>query len=106
MNETIFDIKEKLPINIVIIPFDHNIERLTGYIDIIISDTKLYLTNNTNFTINDIVDIPINVKSISVKSEDSHFLLNNFMNTIIFTTSSYFITTYINGFKVKRQSNN
>lgn len=107
MNETIFDIKEPLPISIVIIPSDRTIKMLNGTIDTIIPDVKLYLSSNSTSKIEDLRDIPINTKGISVLSDNNeHFLFTNFIGVFVITTSNLFVTGYINGIKLEHISNN
>jgi len=106
MNETIFDIKEPLPIVILIIPLEHRELKIFGTMNIIIPDIKLYLASNSDITTNELTNIPINVKGISVLSGDKHYLFNNFTKTHIITTSNLFVTSYYEGIKIETQSNN
>lgn len=104
--KTIFDIDEPLPISIVIIPNDKNISMVNGTINGIIRDVKLYLASNSNVNTQDLSNIPINTKGISITVDEEYFLFTNFIGVFAVTTSNLFITSYINGFKLESQSNN
>ena len=105
--KTIFDIDEPLPISIIIISSDRNVKMLNGVINQIIPDIKLYLSHNSTSSMEDLRDIPINTKGVSVVSNDNeHFLFTNFIGVFVITISNLFITGYINGFKLEQFSNN
>lgn len=108
MFKTIFDIEEKLPLNVFIKSFDKpDVKPIYGYIEKIIPDTKEFLLKETDATELELESMYNNLKSLSIAVKDKQrYLLNDFRETLIVTTSNLFVTTYIHGIKLETQSTN